>query len=278
MKKLLSLLLLTSLCGQAQLSQRFKQHWFDGHAEISSYELTQSRYGEQRSGKAVLIFVTEDFLAKEQVKANKKSASTLPVLKSNRTKNFLTGIYPYSIMSSSFSSLRKNHPLIKTVASIQEWCGQSYLQLNNTKEGYAFTSHSYFEGEADQKFNVEKFFSEDQLWNLIRFDPKKLPTGAFDLLPSLEMIRLNHIMVKAVKAVGTKKEGQYILNIPSQERTLTIWHSTQFPYIIEGWEEKYTKKGEAYTSTAKLIHTERRQYWQENNTSFERLRAPFKLD
>lgn len=278
MKKLLSLLLLTSLCVQAQLSQRFKQHWFDGHAEISSYELTQSRYGEQRKGKAVLIFVTEDFLAKEQVKANQKSSSTLPVLKSNRTKHFLTGIYPYSIMSSSFSSLRKNHPLIKTVASIQEWCGQSYLQLNNTKQGYAFTSHSYFEGEADQKFNIEKFFSEDQLWNLIRFDPKKLPTGAFDLLPSLEMIRLNHIKVKAVKAVGIKKEGLYVLNIPSQERTLTIWHSMQFPYIIEGWEEKYTKKGEAYTSTAQRIHTERRQYWQENNSTFERLRTPFKLD
>ncbi len=53
--------LLISWTTQAQLSQAFKQHWFDGHAEISSYELTQSCYGEQRKGKAVLIFVTEDF-------------------------------------------------------------------------------------------------------------------------------------------------------------------------------------------------------------------------
>ena len=106
MKKLLLLFLLTPFIGMAQLSQTFKNHWFDGFAEISSYELTQSRYGQQRIGKAVLIFVTEDFLAKEQVKANQKSKTTIPVLKSNRTKNFLTGIYPYSIMSSSFSSLR----------------------------------------------------------------------------------------------------------------------------------------------------------------------------
>ena len=86
MKKLLSLYFLFSLSSYAQLSSTFKQHWFDGHAEISSYALTQSRYGEQRQGKAVLIFVTEDFLANAQVKANRKSKTTIPVLKSNRTK------------------------------------------------------------------------------------------------------------------------------------------------------------------------------------------------
>lgn len=89
-----------------RVSEQFKAHWFDGHAEISSYALSQSRYGENREGTAVLLFVTEDFLKKEQVKANQKSKETLPVLKLNRTKKFLTGIYPYSIMSSSFSQLR----------------------------------------------------------------------------------------------------------------------------------------------------------------------------
>ena len=94
MKKMLSLCLLYSLSSNAQLSQEFKQHWFDGYAEINSYTLIQSRYGEQRNGSAVLIYVTEDFLADEQVKANQKSSTTIPVLKANRTKNFLTGIYP----------------------------------------------------------------------------------------------------------------------------------------------------------------------------------------
>jgi len=70
MKKMLSLCLLYSISSNAQLSQEFKQHWFDGYAEINSYALNQSRYGEQRNGSAVLIYVTEDFLADEQVKAN----------------------------------------------------------------------------------------------------------------------------------------------------------------------------------------------------------------
>ena len=59
-----------------RISEQFKAHWFDGHAEISSYALSQSRYGENREGFVVLIFVTEDFLKKEQVKANQKSKET----------------------------------------------------------------------------------------------------------------------------------------------------------------------------------------------------------
>lgn len=278
MKKLLILFLLAPFIGMAQLSQTFKNHWFDGFAEINSYELIQSRYGQQRKGKAVLIFVTEDFLAKEQVKANQKSKTTIPVLKSNRTKSFLTGIYPYSIMSSSFSSLRKKHPLIKTVASIQEWCGQSYLQLNAGEKENTLVSHSYFEGEADQNLKLPKTVSEDELWNLIRFNPKNLPVGEFNLLPSLEMIRLNHIEAKAVKATTSLNAGTYTLYIPSMQRSLSIYFDQNFPYTIEGWEEKYAHKGEQYTSTAKRIHTERRQYWRENNPASARFRAPFKLD
>ena len=52
------------------LTKAFKKYWFAGDAEISSFTLTQSRYGELRSGDAVLIYVTEDFLPNIQVKAN----------------------------------------------------------------------------------------------------------------------------------------------------------------------------------------------------------------
>ena len=100
-----------------RISEQFKAHWFDGYAEISSYALSQSRYGENREGSVVLIYVTEDFLKKEQVKANQKSKETVPVLKLNRIKKFLTGIYPYSIMNSSFSQLRSPQAIIKNNTS-----------------------------------------------------------------------------------------------------------------------------------------------------------------
>ena len=113
---------------------------------------------------------------------------------------------------------------------------------------------------------------------MIRFNPKNLPVGEFDLLPSLEIIRLNHIEPKAVKATASLQAGTYTLYIPSLQRSLSIQFDPNFPYTIEGWEEKYDHKGEQYTSTAKRIHTERRQYWQENNYASVRFRAPFKLD
>src|SRR5690606_11722530 len=79
------------------LIENFKSYWFDGQAEITSYTLEQERYGEIREGTAVLIYVTEDFLPGAQVKADQPSETNIPVLKLNKTKNFITGIYPYSI-------------------------------------------------------------------------------------------------------------------------------------------------------------------------------------
>src|SRR5690606_23926934 len=95
------------------LSQEFKDYWFGGKAEITSYELEQARYGEMRQGKSVLIFVTEPFLAKEQVKADEHHVDNVTVLKLNSTKNFITGIYPYSIMSSCFYPIWDNQHAIK---------------------------------------------------------------------------------------------------------------------------------------------------------------------
>ena len=35
-------------------------------------------------------------------------------------------------------------------------------------------SHSYFEGEADEKRTFPTTISEDELWNRLRFSPEKL--------------------------------------------------------------------------------------------------------
>ncbi|MEL6484568.1 MAG: septum formation inhibitor Maf, partial [Bacteroidota bacterium] len=127
------------------LSEDFKKYWYSGEAELTSYTLQQARYGELRDGEAVLIFVTEPFLPDVQVKADGSSPTNVPVLKLNATKNYLTGIYPYSIMSSTFYPVHDNQHALKTSLSIQEWCGHIYSQLNN-REQFEFTSHSYFEG------------------------------------------------------------------------------------------------------------------------------------
>ena len=173
------------------LSESFKKYWYNGTAEITTYELSQARYGQIRSGKAILIFVTEDFLPEKQVKADQQNANNIPVLKLNATKNFTTGIYPYSIMQSAFYPVADKQHAIKITGSMQEWCGQMYAQINN-REKFDVMFHSYFEGEADQKYRLENAVLENEIWNKIRISPEDLPQGNLKIIPSLEFCFMKH--------------------------------------------------------------------------------------
>lgn len=265
---------------EARLNEGFKSYWFDGTAEISSFDLEQSRYGSIRKGEAVLIFVTEDFLTQNQVKANSKSNSSKVVLKLNKQKNFLTGIYPYSIMSSSFTYLGWEPHLAKISTSIQEWCGQSYLQLNH-KNPMELRSHSYFEGEEDQLTHFPmNTLTEDELWNRIRLQPENLPIGEFTLLPSLELLRLNHLALKTVSASAALKTGDslstYEISFPSLGRKLSIHFQKEPPYLIEAWEDE-SDKGAAFTTKAYRRKTVKLPYWKLNKAGDEQYRTKLNL-
>lgn len=282
MKKLLLILFaITSGCSGPKsissksssiaLSQDFKQYWFDGTAEISSYTLDQSRYGQPRDGSAILIYVTEDFLPIEQVKANQKSEHTQSVLKLNRTKNFLTGIYPYSIMTSIFSRLGQSKPLVKTTTSIQEWCGQAYLQLNR-RNNLEIQSHSYFEGEADQKLQLKDALTEEELWVWIRTQPELLPEGTFELLPAFEYLRLKHKPIQLYQAITVlerfEKTNTYHINYPKLNRQLSISFENNSPFKILGWEERDLNQ----ITQAKIKKMVKLPYWELNRLGDERFR------
>jgi len=265
------------------LNQDFKDYWYSGKAEITTYQLSQVRYGELREGTAVNIFVTEDFLPNEQVKANNFSENNIPVLKLNNTKKFITGIYPYSIMNSTFSPLTtKQHPL-KISTSSQEWCGQVYMQLNNADE-FNIISHSYFEGEADQNISLEKELLENEIWNLIRIDPNELPTGDFMMIPSFEYIRLNHKEAKPYKAIATLTSTDslqvHTIHYPDLPRQLTIFFNSSFPYEIERWEESsFTSPSDTLglKTIATKINRIRTNYWAQNSNDDKLLRSSMGL-
>ena len=85
-------------------------------------------------------------------------------------RKILTGVYPYSIMSSIFYPVSGGPHALKITSSVQEWCGHVFAQLNN-RETFEIQSISYFEAEADQAFSIEKNVLEDELWTLIRTQP-----------------------------------------------------------------------------------------------------------
>lgn len=260
------------------LSQEFKDYWYNGKAEITSYTLMQERYGEIRKGTAVNIFVAEDFIPDAQVKANNVSDENISVLKLNQMKNYITGIYPYSIMSSTFSPIpNTDHPL-KVTNSVQEWCGQVYMQLNN-RDDFEVESHSYFEGEADQKLSLQKTWLENELWNLIRINPEELPTGDVMIIPSFEYLRLGHKELKEHNAFASLKQGDsitiYTLNYPDLQRQLMVFFHSTFPYEIEKWEE-VNAAGKNDTlrlkTTATKIKRMRRAYWNDKGNDSAHLR------
>jgi len=256
---------------EREISEDFKSYWFSGTAEITSYTLEQERYGEMRDGSAVLIYVTEDFRPDTQVKANKKNDLTIPVLKLNSTKNFLTGIYPYSIMTSTFIPIFEETHALKISTSIQEWCGQTYAQLNN-RNAFEITSHSYFDNEADQNFILEKTWLEEEFWTLLRIDPTALPVGEISVIPSLEYAKLRHKNLKAELANATLTEEEslinYTISYPKSDRSLSIWFQKEAPYVIEKWEEKIGK----FTTKATKRNQIQSAYWSKNKRNDEVLR------
>ncbi len=267
-----------------KLSEAFKQYWYAGNAEITSYQLEQARYGEIRTGKAVLIYVTEDFLPKVQVKADGQNPNNIPVLKLNATKKFNTGIYPYSIMQSTFYPVTDNQHAIKVSSSMQEWCGHVYTQLNNRKK-FEIMSHSYFQNEADQEFSLDKAILENELWTKIRINPDDLPQGDIKIIPSFEYTRLRHKEIKAYAAKASlKNEGStniYTVEYPKLNRNISITFNSSFPYEIESWTETFKSgfgpNAKELTTKATKIEQIKSAYWGKNNNKDEILRKELGL-
>ncbi|AFL82423.1 hypothetical protein Aeqsu_2984 [Aequorivita sublithincola DSM 14238] len=265
------------------ISEEFKAYWFNGTAEITSYNLMQERYGEIREGTAVNIFVSENFLPDAQVKANNTSEKNSSVLKLNQMKKFNTGIYPYSIMTSTFSPISNTSHAIKVSNSVQEWCGQVYMQLNN-RDNFEIESHSYFEGEADQKLSLPKAWLENELWNLVRINPEELPTGDVMVIPSFEYLRLKHKETKEYNASAALKQGDsissYTLIYPDLQRQLTLYFHSNFPYEIEKWEEVNASNQNdtlRLKTTAIRLKRMRIDYWSKNQNEFKHLRDSLEL-
>ena len=263
----------------AQTVPEFNDYWYKGEAEITSYHLEQARYGEIHQGQAVLVFVTEPFSKSQQVKLDyptQNKSDEVPVFKLNTTKKFNTGIYPYSMMSSVFAPVdlaQYPHPLKLTVSS-QEWCGQTFLQLNNQAQTYEVDSRSYFEREGDQQLSLAKTWLEDELWTRMRMNPNALPVGNLSVIPSAFYTRLRHTEFGPMEAIATLTEDTtnpqlktYTLKYPGQSRTLSIHFESTFPYAIQGWEETYPSgfgSPQMLTTKATAINRIMNDYWAHN--------------
>lgn len=285
----------TSAESQAQqiaLSDSFSNYWYNGEAEITTYKLEQVRYGDIHTGHSTFIFVTEPFSKFKQVKLNNASENpddAVNVLKLNFTRKFNTGIYPYSTMLSTFKPIENagRESSIKATFSAQEWCGQTFFQLNKLEEdNYRYTGYSYFESEGDVEGSLENVVLEDDLWNTLRIHPNQLPEGKLRILPGLAFVRFRHQPIKAYNATGSLKtlengKMNYTVEYQELERTLSITFDEEFPYIIRSWEET-TKTGfgdnkQTLTTKATFMKQIRSAYWEQNQKNDRSLRTQLNL-
>lgn len=271
-----------------EMPVKLSDYWYQGKAELNRYDLQQNRYQDVHPGEAILVFVTEDFLTDKQVKNERYADSnSTNVLKSNIIRRFATGIYDYSLMTSVFTpvDVAKNPQTLKVTNSVQDWCGQTFMQVNWRDQQYQTQLHSYFEKEADENFQVPYTILEDELFNRIRMNPQSLPTGAIKILPSLGFTRLLHQDFKPEDAeaslqpyLGKEFEGtdlqSYLVKFSAHNRTLEIIFENKSPYIIAGWKESYPSliDGKVRETIARRTKTMVTEYWKQHNLGDKNLR------
>jgi len=260
----------------ASLEEKFGGYWYQGKAELNRYELDQARYGEMHKGEAMLIFVTEPFLPERQVKLEEGDPSKgITVLKLNSVRKFFTGIYPYSLMTSTFTPVDFSRTrTLKVASSSQEWCGQTFTQVNFRNGRYEGALRSYFEAEGDRGFDFAPAWLEDELWTRIRLAPDTLPVGRVQVVPGLQYARLWHKTVRPEEARASLRseggENVYELDYAAIPRRLAIRFQKEFPYKIVGWTE--TQPGAFDGSpllTTKAVATASIQldYWKRHNNA-----------
>ncbi len=275
----------------AASAQGFYDFWGDGQAEVSSYKVVQPRYGEERTGYGVMIFVTEDVNRNTLIKVESPTPERdrIYTLKLNSILKFTTGIYDYSVMTSVFSAvepLTQSQPfeLLKLNLSSQEWCGHVFEEVRIDDGRLRGDLNSYFESEGRQEWSFDRpqeFASEDHL--LIRLRELK---GTFmdegesrqmTLLPSLWQFRIRHAPRELVEVTLTKGrqedvtvgDGEEYAAIPwtwsYDTREKKVWIDTVYPHRILRWESSEGGRGE-------LMVSKRLPYWGLHDIEDEHLR------
>ncbi len=262
-------------------AQDFWSWWGDGKAELSSYQTKTQRYGELRQGYAVLIFVTEDISRTTRLKVESEAippADRVPVLKLNHVVKFPTGIYDYSLLTSTFSGIeselgRPPFEPLKISFSAQEWCGHVFQMLLPQRDQVELTLHSYFQSEGDQKRSIKlpanaAFEDNFPIW-IRELKGEVLAAGqrrSLQILPSAWASRSGHQQVAFQAGSIIKEEGEAVKlgegNTPSWRwtwqigsRTETYWVEKAYPHRILKWQSSDGGEGV-------LIKTLRLPYWQ----------------
>lgn len=255
-------------------SSRFWKHWGDGRAELSSYRAQVERYGVLRDAEVVKIFVTEPMDRRTWIKDDgAPRAQQVQVLKLNQMIKFQTGIYPYSVMTSTFSPAGRwrseAFAPAKITLTAQEWCGHVFEGLWAGPDQMMTRVRSYFSSEGEktaiQKIDVQTLY-EDALWIQLRewegpFAQGKSWRGP--VVPSLWRVRKKHIATAPIQGEIQREEAtregaavrRFTLRYAGYWKRIDI--EAAWPHRVLGWSASDGEK-------ATLQGSKRLAYWMLN--------------
>lgn len=271
---------------RAMAGSRFWDHWGDGNAELSSYRVRTTRYGEPREGELVLIYVTEPHDRRTWIKDDDVTGPhRVEVLKLNASLKFLTGIYPYSVMTSVFSPVDdwggdRFRP-VKISMSAQEWCGNVHHEVWPGPAGFRHLRLSYFAGEGETMGQRETpegtAYADGLLIQLRELDGPFAGGGDWEgwLVPSLWDTRRGHGSAAPVPATITREaledSAATRFTLRYAETVQRIDVEAAYPRRILGWT---TSGGD----TVELVESRRLPYWRLNDREGARFRSELGLD
>jgi|GEM_PF-74061 len=272
-------------------SSRFWEWWGDGQAELSGYRLTLPRYRESREAELALIYVTEPHDRRSWIKDDDaEGRNRVEVLKLNFNAFFLTGIYPYGVMTSVFAPVDRyraeRFQPVRIVHSAQEWCGAYSHLVWPGPDRFRSLRLSYFAGEDERVADVaveDATLYEDALLIQLRELDGPFAEGRDwegPLVPALWRVRAGHGDPAPVEARITRREAsregpggevpvtRFTVEAGEYRRVIDV--ERDHPRRILGWT---TSAGEE----AELLATERLPYWRLNQLGDESYREALGL-
>ena len=259
----------------------FWTHWSDGQAEVSSYTLTQPRYGEPREGRVDLIYVTEPFSRSKRVKVDRYEPDNpdhIIALKLNIVESWRMGVYEYRLMTSHFFDVQDQLTPLKTTFSSQEWCGVSFEESLWSEGGVSIQGRSYFEGESRAlKLPGQPLFTDQLLvWarGLLTGGPATLKALPKHLIESPKRRFLRHRAPERYEASVTLQDPKQLESplgsvevypvryLLSGGEACTLEVEARPPHRVMGWR---CEGGERAT----LIKSDRAAYWRQTRRSDE---------
>lgn len=284
---------------RAPADPEFGSHWHDGRAEIDGYRFAVQRYGEPRTGQAVMVFVTEPFRAGTRVKADNPSrapADVFEALKLNLVRDFQAGIYDYSTMVSLFSRSDSFEPVKLTFTSA-EWCGNVYEELLIDPKRLQQRVFSYFEGETTSGTlpRPPGGVIEEELFVRLRgLRGEYLRPGAKCTVPFLAGSfhrRLTHTPANWTRAEIERPAAPVRVRVPAGVFVTRLYvvrvtdgregrfHiETAYPHRIVKWTWSAARGAAVEASeSGELTGTQRVAYWKLNGNDGERWLKPLGL-